>query len=89
MVAEFEADLIRMKVQEGMAVAKAKGRLRGKRPTLSASRRKHSLELHDKSEHTQAELQNSSASLAQPFTVSCTDDQTRRRADGTMRRLRT
>ena len=32
MVAEFEADLIRMRTREGMAVAKAKGRLRGKPP---------------------------------------------------------
>jgi DNA invertase Pin-like site-specific DNA recombinase len=29
MVAEFEADLIRMRTREGMAVAKAKGRLLG------------------------------------------------------------
>jgi DNA invertase Pin-like site-specific DNA recombinase len=30
MVAEFEADLIRLRTKEGMRVAKAKGRLRGK-----------------------------------------------------------
>ena len=30
MVAEFEGDLIRMRTREGMRVAKAKGRLRGK-----------------------------------------------------------
>jgi DNA invertase Pin-like site-specific DNA recombinase len=35
MVAEFEADLIRMRTREGMAVARAKGRLRGKQPKLS------------------------------------------------------
>jgi DNA invertase Pin-like site-specific DNA recombinase len=29
MVAEFEADLARMRAREGMKVAKAKGRLRG------------------------------------------------------------
>ena len=28
--AEFEADLIRMRTREGMAIARAKGRLRGK-----------------------------------------------------------
>lgn len=33
--AEFEADLIRMRTREGMAVARAKGKLRGKSPKLS------------------------------------------------------
>ena len=35
MVAEFEADLIRLRTREGMKVAKAKGRLRGKQPKLN------------------------------------------------------
>ncbi len=35
MVAEFEADLARARTREGMAVAKAKGRLRGKLGYLS------------------------------------------------------
>ena len=35
MVAEFEADLIRMRTREGMKVARAKGRLRGKQPKLT------------------------------------------------------
>ncbi|SDD98573.1 recombinase family protein [Auraticoccus monumenti] len=56
MVAEFEADLIRMRTREGMAVARAKGRLRGKQPKLSASQRRHLLTLHQAGEHTQAEL---------------------------------
>jgi DNA invertase Pin-like site-specific DNA recombinase len=34
MVAEFEADLIRLGTREGMKVAKAKGRPRGKQPKL-------------------------------------------------------
>ncbi|MFC0813539.1 recombinase family protein, partial [Paracoccus panacisoli] len=33
--AEFESDLIRMRTREGMAVARAKGKLRGKKPKLS------------------------------------------------------
>ena len=33
--AEFEADLIRMRTREGMAIARAKGKLRGKQPKLS------------------------------------------------------
>lgn len=56
MVAEFEADLIRMRTREGMAVAKAKGRLKGKQPKLSKTQRKHLFTLHDAGEHTQAEL---------------------------------
>src|SRR2546421_7040141 len=36
MIAEFEADLIRMRTREGMRIARAKGRLRGKRPKLSS-----------------------------------------------------
>jgi DNA invertase Pin-like site-specific DNA recombinase len=56
MVAEFEADLIRMRTREGMAVAKAKGRLKGKQPKLSKTQRKHLLTLHDAGAHTQAEL---------------------------------
>ncbi len=33
--AEFEADLIRMRTREGMAIARAKGKLRGKQPKLT------------------------------------------------------
>ncbi|MFF1251487.1 recombinase family protein [Pseudarthrobacter sp. NPDC058329] len=47
MVAEFEEDLIRMGTREGMAAAKAKGRLKGKQPKLSQTQRKHLLTLHD------------------------------------------
>jgi len=32
MIAEFEADLARMRTREGMSIAKAKGLLRGKQP---------------------------------------------------------
>src|SRR6476469_4155490 len=37
--AEFEVDLLRMRTREGMAVARAKGRLKGRRPKLSPSSR--------------------------------------------------
>ena len=56
MVAEFEADLIRMRTREGMKVAKAKGRLRGQQPKLKPNQAKHLLELHDLGTYTQAEL---------------------------------
>ncbi len=39
MVAEFESDLIRLRTVEGMKVAKAKGRLRGKQPKLNPKAR--------------------------------------------------
>jgi putative transposase len=38
MVAEFGTDLIRMRTREGMKVAKANGRLRGKQPKLKPNR---------------------------------------------------
>jgi len=38
MVAEFESDLIRLRTKEGMRVAKAKGRLRGKQPKLNPAK---------------------------------------------------
>ncbi|GAA4682554.1 recombinase family protein [Frondihabitans cladoniiphilus] len=47
MVAEFEADLIRMRTREGMKVAKAKGRLRGKRTKLKPNQIKHLLLLYN------------------------------------------
>src|SRR4029434_5256187 len=40
--AEFEVDLLRMRTREGMAVARAKGKLKGKQPKLSP---KHTREL--------------------------------------------
>lgn len=57
-VAEFEADLIRARTREGMAVAKAKakGRLRGKQPKLSKKQEAHLVALHRAGTHTTAEL---------------------------------
>lgn len=56
MVAEFERDLITMRTREGMAVARAKGRLKGKQPKLSKAQRTLLFELHDSSGYTQTEL---------------------------------
>ena len=56
MVAEFEADLIRTRTREGMRVAKAKGRLRGKRPKLTARQEAHLVSLYRAGEHTTGEL---------------------------------
>jgi DNA invertase Pin-like site-specific DNA recombinase len=56
MVAEFEADLIRMRTREGMKVARAKGRLRGKQPKLSPRQEAHLVSLHRAGNHTSSEL---------------------------------
>lgn len=56
MMAEFESDLIRARTREGMAIAKAKGRLKGRAPKLSARQEAHALALLDGGEHTVAEV---------------------------------
>jgi DNA invertase Pin-like site-specific DNA recombinase len=56
MVAEFEADLIRARTREGMQVAKAAGRLRGKQPKLSPVQEKHLVEVYQRGEHTTAQI---------------------------------
>ena len=57
MVAEFEADLIKMRTREGMKVARAKGRLRGKQPKLSPRQEAHLVALYQAGEHTVGELE--------------------------------
>jgi len=56
MVAEFERDLISMRTKEGMAVARAKGHLKGKQPKLSTTQRKLLFDVQDGGEYTQTEL---------------------------------
>ena len=56
MVAEFEADLARARTREGLAVAKAKGRLRGKQPKLKPTQDNHLVKLWRSGDHTTAEL---------------------------------
>jgi DNA invertase Pin-like site-specific DNA recombinase len=54
--AEFEVDLLRMRTREGMAVARAKGKLRGRQPKLSSAQQAHLVKLHNSGEHSIAEL---------------------------------
>ncbi|MEV4250694.1 recombinase family protein [Streptosporangium canum] len=54
--AEFEVDLLRMRTREGMAVAKAKGKLRGKQPKLSTRQQAELRRMHDSGEYTIADL---------------------------------
>ena len=61
--AEFEADLIRMRTREGMAVARAKGKLRGKQPKLSDKQQKELCRMHDTGDY-------SISDLAEVFSVS-------------------
>ncbi len=57
MIAEFEADLARTRTREGMAVARAKGRLRGKQPKLSPRQEAHLVQLYRAGQHTISELE--------------------------------
>jgi DNA invertase Pin-like site-specific DNA recombinase len=54
--AEFEVDLLRMRTREGMAIARANGKLKGKAPKLNARQRIHVLGLARTGDHTIAEL---------------------------------
>jgi DNA invertase Pin-like site-specific DNA recombinase len=56
MVAEFEADLIRLRTREGMRVAKAKGRLRGRRPKLTARQEAPLVSLIALGQHSMVEV---------------------------------
>jgi DNA invertase Pin-like site-specific DNA recombinase len=50
--AEFEVDLLRMRTKEGMAIARARGRLRGRAPKLSSKKQAALRRMHASGEHT-------------------------------------
>ena len=54
--AEFEADLIRMRTREGMAIARAKGKLRDKQPKLSEKQQKELARMHASGEYSISDL---------------------------------
>jgi DNA invertase Pin-like site-specific DNA recombinase len=56
MVAELESDLIRLRTREGMKVAKAKGRLRGKQPKLNRRQEAHLVSLVHSGEYSTLEV---------------------------------
>ena len=54
--AEFEADLIKLRTREGMAVARAKGKLRGKKPKLSDRQQKELRRMYDTGDYSISDL---------------------------------
>ncbi len=54
--AEFESDLIRLRTREGMAVARAKGKLRGKQPKLSEKQQKELRRMRDTGDYSISDL---------------------------------
>lgn len=55
-IAEFEVDLLRQRTREGMAVAKAKGKLTGRKPKLTAYQTRQLAKLHAEGGHTISDL---------------------------------
>src|ERR1039457_260093 len=55
-IAEFEGALIRQRTREGMAVARAKGKLKGRKPKLSPAQEAHLVKLHAADEHSISDL---------------------------------
>lgn len=54
--AEFEGDLIRLRTREGMAIARAKGKLRGKQPKLSEKQQKELCRMRETGQYSISDL---------------------------------
>ena len=54
--AEFEAGLIRMRTREGMAIARSKGKLRGKQPKLSDRQQRELCRMHATGDYSISDL---------------------------------
>jgi hypothetical protein len=53
---EFEADLLKMRTREGMAIARSRGRLKGKKPKLTARQQAELVRMHATGGYTIADL---------------------------------
>ena len=54
--AEFESDLIRMRTREGMKIARAKGKLRGKKPKLTDKQQRELRKMFDTGNYSVSDL---------------------------------
>ena len=54
--AEFEVDLLRLRTREGMAIARAKGRLKGRQPKLTLKQQKELRRMHGTGDYTISDL---------------------------------
>ena len=54
--AEFEADIARMRTREGMAEARAAGKLKGKQPKFSSNQDREVRRMHDSGDYTIGEI---------------------------------
>ena len=54
--AEFEADLHKMHTREGMAIARSRGKPKGRQPKLSARQQTELVRMHATGDYTIAEL---------------------------------
>ena len=54
--AEFEADLIRKRTREGIAIARTKGKLRGKQPKLSDRQQRELCLMHAAGKYSISDL---------------------------------
>ena len=70
--AEFEADLIRMRTKEGMAIARAKGKLKGKKPKLSDRRQTELRRMYDTGEYSISDLAEL-FDVSRPSTAFCSE----------------
>src|SRR5690554_6555227 len=55
-LAEFEADPIRMRTREGMAIARSKGKLKGRRPKLSTRQQQELKRMYDTGDYSVSDL---------------------------------